>query len=73
VVQWGGVESESGWHMPLIQTLVRQRQVELCEFEASLVYRVSSRTTKVVTQRNHVSEKKRKKIQIKCNKPNIKQ
>ena len=32
------------WHMPLIPTLGRQRQVELCEFEGSLVYRASSRT-----------------------------
>ena len=31
--------------MPLIPTLKRQRQVELCEFQDSLVYRMSSRTT----------------------------
>ena len=30
--------------MPLILALGRQRQVDLCEFKASLVYRVSSRT-----------------------------
>jgi hypothetical protein len=30
--------------MPLIPALKRQRQVNLCEFEASLVYRESSRT-----------------------------
>ena len=30
--------------MPLIPALRRQRQVDLCEFEASLVYRASSRT-----------------------------
>jgi hypothetical protein len=28
--------------MPLIPALKRQRQVELCEFKARLVYRVSS-------------------------------
>ena len=26
------------WHMPLIPALGRQRQVDLCEFKASLVY-----------------------------------
>ena len=35
--------------------LGRQRQVDLCEFEASLVYRASSRTIKA-TQRNPVSK-----------------
>ena len=38
----------------LISALGRQRQAELCEFEASLVYRVSSRTSKI-TYRNPVS------------------
>ena len=42
--------------MPLIPAL-RQRQVDLCEFEASLVYRVSSRTTKAI-QRNPVLKNK---------------
>ena len=41
---------------PLIQELRRQRQANLCEFEASLVYRVSSRTARAVTQRNPVSK-----------------
>ena len=32
------------WRMPpLVPALRRQRQAELCEFEAGLVYRVSSR------------------------------
>jgi hypothetical protein len=39
--------------MPLITALGRQRQEELCEFKASLVCRVSSRTARA-TQRNHV-------------------
>ena len=30
--------------MPLIPALRRQRQVDLCEFEASLIYKESSRT-----------------------------
>jgi hypothetical protein len=40
--------------MPLIPALRRQRQVDLCEFEVSLIYRVSSRKAKA-TQRNPVS------------------
>ena len=32
--------------MPLIPALGRQRQVDLCESENSLVYRVSSRTAR---------------------------
>jgi hypothetical protein len=32
--------------MLLTPALGRQRQVDLCEFEASLVYRVSSRTAR---------------------------
>ena len=36
--------SQVEWHSPLIPALWRLRQVYLCEFEASLVYTVSSRT-----------------------------
>ena len=32
--------------MPLIPALGRQRQVDLCEFKASLVYRACSRTAR---------------------------
>ena len=32
------------WHIPLILTLKRQRQVDLFEFKAILVHRVSSRS-----------------------------
>ena len=38
----------------------RQRQADLCEFEASLVYRASSRTARA-TQRNPVSKKQTNK------------
>ena len=51
VVQW--------WHTPLIPALGRPRQADLCEFEASLVYRVSSRTARD-TQRNPVSKNQNK-------------
>jgi hypothetical protein len=40
--------------MPLIPALERQRQV-ISEFEASLVYKVSSRTVRAI-QRNPVSK-----------------
>jgi hypothetical protein len=32
------------WHSPLIPALHWHRQVDLCEFEASPVYRLNSRT-----------------------------
>ena len=40
--------------MALVQTLRRQRQADLCEFKACLVYRVSSRTARTVKRRNPV-------------------
>jgi hypothetical protein len=45
--------------VPLIPIFGRQRQEDLCELEASLDYRVSSRIAKA-TQRNPVSKKKKK-------------
>ena len=41
--------TKKGKEDALIPALKRQRQVDLCEFGASLVYRVSSRTLKVIT------------------------
>jgi hypothetical protein len=44
-------EKISGWALwptPLIPAPRRQRQVNLCEFEASLVYRASSSTTRPI-------------------------
>jgi hypothetical protein len=41
----------AAWRTPLILALGRQRQADIHEFEASLVYRVSSRTA-IATQRN---------------------
>jgi hypothetical protein len=35
--------------MPLVRG---QRQADLCEFKASLVYKVSSRTSRIVPQRD---------------------
>ena len=46
---------QAWWCTPLNPALGKQRQAELCEFKASLVYRASSRTAGT-TQRNPVSE-----------------
>ena len=43
--------------MPLIPAPGRQRQADLCEFEASLAYRVSFRTARA-TQGNPVLKNK---------------
>lgn len=48
------------WPTPLIPALKRQRQSDLCEYEARLVYRDSSRTARA-TWRNPDSEKKGEK------------
>ena len=47
---------------PLIPALGRQRQADLSEFKASLVYNGSSRTARTVTQRNPVSKKQKEYI-----------
>ena len=36
--------------MPLIPEFARQSQADFCKFKASLVYKVSSRTARTVTQ-----------------------
>ncbi|EGW12670.1 hypothetical protein I79_021887 [Cricetulus griseus] len=46
--------------MPLIPALRRQRQADLCEFEASLVYRASARIGSKTSKRNPVSGRKTK-------------
>ena len=47
--------------MPLIPALGRQRQADLCEFKASLVYIGNSRRAKAVIQTNPVSTPPHKK------------
>jgi hypothetical protein len=54
-----GEEAGQWWHMPLIPALGKKRQVD-SEFEASLVYKVSSRTTRAM-QRNPVSKNQKEK------------
>jgi hypothetical protein len=48
----------------LMPALGKQRQINLCEFKASLVYRVNSKTAKA-TQRNSVSKNKTKQNKTK--------
>jgi hypothetical protein len=48
------------WHRPLVPALGRQRQADLCEFETSLVYIVSSRTARA-TQGIPVLKKQKQK------------
>jgi hypothetical protein len=51
------------WHRPLIPAL-RCRSTQISEFEASLVYRVSSRIARAI-QRNPVSKKTKTKTKTK--------
>jgi hypothetical protein len=46
------------WHMPLIPASGRQRQEVLCEFEASIANKASSRTAMLFLQRNPISKKR---------------
>jgi hypothetical protein len=43
--------------------LGRQSQGDLCEFEASLVYKVKSKAARAITQRNPVSKENKMKQQ----------
>ena len=54
----------------MVPALRKPRQADLCEFEASLVYRVSSRTART-TQRNSVSKNKNKTKQKQRIKPGM--
>jgi hypothetical protein len=61
-MNWGS-DKELGiswalWRMPLIPALGRQRRIS--EFEASLVYRLSSRTARAI-QKNPVLKSQKKK------------
>jgi hypothetical protein len=52
------------WHMSLILSLGREAdaslKLNLCEFEASLIYRSSYKTSRTITQRNPVSRNREK-------------
>jgi hypothetical protein len=56
-----GTHSLGAHILSLVPALGRQRQEDLCEFEVSLVYRVSSRTAKI-KKREPVSKIKAKSI-----------
>jgi hypothetical protein len=47
--------------MPLIPALRKQRQADLSEFEAIMVYRVSSKDSKGCTEKPFLKKKKKKK------------
>jgi hypothetical protein len=51
-------------HPSVIPALGRQRQADLCELQASLIHRVSSKAARA-TQRNPVSKTKTKPKQTK--------
>ena len=52
------------WRMPLIPALERQKQADLCEFKSSLIYKVSSRTARAVSQRSPVLKNQRQTIYV---------
>lgn len=52
-------QSQARWHMPLAPALGRQRQIS--EFKGSLNYKVNSRITRAVTDRNPILEKRKEK------------
>ena len=56
------------WHIPFISALGRQRQRNLREFKASLVYRASSKTTKA-THRDPVLKNKKDFVKIETKLP----
>lgn len=49
------------WHTLLVPALGRQRWIVLCEFKASLIYRMNSRTSKVVshTEKPHLENEQK--------------
>lgn len=51
--------------MPLVLALGRERQVDLCEFEASLAYRSSSRTAREILLKKNKTKQKTNKTKQK--------
>jgi hypothetical protein len=52
--------SQAWWHMTLIPSLGRQRQVDLCEFEDSLVYIVEFQVSQGYTVRPRLKKNRNK-------------
>jgi hypothetical protein len=61
------------WCTPLILALGRQRRADLCEFEASLIFKDSFRTARAVTQRNSILKNENKQTKTKTKTKNKKQ
>ena len=51
------IEARQWWCTPLIPAVWRQRQVDLCEFEVSLIYRASSSTGSKATEKPCLGKK----------------
>lgn len=52
--------------MPLIPVLGKQGQVDLCEFETSLIYWASSRTARKLSQKNKIKQTNKLKNWLAC-------
>ena len=55
---------KANWLRKVIPILRRQRQAALCEFETSLVYRVSSRTARGTHRETLYQTKKKESSQV---------
>ena len=60
------LESLPWWCIHLTPDIRGKKLVKLCGFEASLIYRVSSRTARAVAQRDPVSNKQAKQTNKEC-------
>ena len=56
--------AEWWWHTLLIPAFRRQRQMDLWEFEASLVHRMNSRTGSKATEEPYLEKQKQKKSSL---------
>ena len=44
------------WYTPLIPAFRRQRQADLCKFEANLIYKADVRTGRTVTEKTYLEK-----------------
>ena len=52
------------WYTPLILAIRKQRQVDNHEFEASLVYKASSRIDRATQRKSDLKKEKNRKLNI---------